>query len=105
MLQNINNKFPQECTNIDEVRAEIDNIDKVIIRLLSQRFEYVREVVKYKEGTAKGIEAPVRRAAVIETRREWAQQAGLNPDVIGDIYNKLIEYFIEEEKKQLTVNS
>lgn len=105
MLQNINNKFPQECTNIDEVRAEIDNIDKVIIRLLSQRFEYVREVVKYKEGTTKGIEAPVRRAAVIETRREWAQQAGLNPDVIGDIYNKLIEYFIEEEKKQLIVNS
>ena len=89
----------QECTTITEVRNEIDNIDSEIIKLLSTRFGYVREVVKYKENTDSGIEATDRRAAVIASRRQWAKEAGLSPDVIENIYNTLIDYFIEEEKK------
>lgn len=92
-------KLPQECTDITEVRNEIDRIDAQIIQLLSTRFDYVRQVVKYKENTAAGIEAPQRRAAVIASRRQWAQEAGLNPDVVEQLYNLLIEYFIAEEKK------
>lgn len=99
MTDNSKRKLPQECTNITEVRNEIDHIDADIIKLLSTRFGYVREVVKYKEKTASGIEASGRRAAVIDTRRQWATEAGLNPDVIENIYNTLIDYFIVEEKK------
>lgn len=99
MAQDLNTKSPEECTNIAEVRHEIDIIDQEIIRLLSTRFGYVREVVKYKDGTASGIEAKARRDEVINTRRQWAQEAGLDPDAIGEIYNRLVEYFIEEEKK------
>ncbi|MDO4955897.1 MAG: chorismate mutase [Bacteroidales bacterium] len=92
-------KLPGECTNINEVRNEIDNIDFNLIKLLSNRFDYVREVVKYKENTNDGIEASDRRAAVIASRRKWAEEAGINPDVIENIYNTLIDYFITEEKK------
>ncbi|MCQ2246441.1 MAG: chorismate mutase [Bacteroidaceae bacterium] len=92
-------KLPGECTNINEVRNEIDNIDFDLIKLLSNRFDYVREVVKYKENTNDGIEASDRRAAVIASRRKWAEEAGINPDVIENIYNTLIDYFITEEKK------
>lgn len=99
MVDNTKRKLPQECTNIAEVRNEIDNIDSEIINLLSTRFGYVREVVKYKEKTASGIEATDRRAAVIASRREWAENVNINPDVIESIYNNLIDYFIEEEKK------
>ena len=99
MAGNDKRRLPQECTNITEVRNEIDHIDATIIKLLSTRFGYVREVVKYKEKTASGIEASDRRAAVIATRRQWAEEAGLCPDVIENIYNTLIDYFIDEEKK------
>ncbi len=95
----MNTRRPDECTNIAEVRQEIDIIDQEIIRLLSVRFGYVREVVKYKDGSATSIEAKGRRDEVIETRRQWAKAAGLNPDAIGDIYDRLVEYFIAEEKK------
>lgn len=91
--------LPQECKNIDEVRNEIDRIDHEIIRLLSTRAEYVREVVKYKDGTPRGIEAPERRAAVISSRRQWATDLGFNPDVVGEIYERLVSFFIDEEKK------
>lgn len=99
MAGNDKRRLPQECTNITEVRNEIDHIDATIIKLLSTRFGYVREVVKYKEKTASGIEASDRRAAVIATRRQWAEEAGLCPDVVENIYNTLIDYFIDEEKK------
>jgi len=90
---------PQECTNITEVRNEIDRIDREIIHLLANRFDYVREVVKYKDRTPKGIEASDRRAAVIHTRGEWATEVGLDAKVVEQIYDQLIAYFIEEEKK------
>lgn len=99
MLKENNVKLPHECTNIAEVRNEIDNIDREIVALLSRRFGYVREVVKYKEKTDAGIEASDRRAAVIDSRRKWAAEAGIDPDVVGGIYTSLIEYFISEEKK------
>lgn len=99
MDDNNKRKLPQDCTNITEVRNEIDSIDSEIIKLLSERFGYVREVVKYKEKTNTGIEASDRRAAVIESRRKWAEEVNINPDVIENIYNTLIDYFIIEEKK------
>lgn len=99
MSNKINDKLPQECCNITDVRNEIDNIDREIIRLLSTRFGYVREVVKYKDGTASGIEASARRNEVMQTRRQWAEAGGLNPDVVEEIYDRLVRYFIEEEKK------
>lgn len=96
---NVTNKKPSECQNITDVRNEIDNIDNMIISLLSERFEYVKEVVKYKEKTADGIVAADRKKAVLERRRQLAKEKGLDPDVIGDIYEKLINYFISEEMK------
>lgn len=99
----ITTKKPSECANITDVRNEIDNIDKAIISLLSQRFEYVKEVVKYKDKTNEGIEASDRKATVFRERRQWAEAANLNPDIIEDIYKRLVQYFIEEEKKLINL--
>lgn len=95
-------KLPHECTNLTEVRNEIDRIDSDIIQLLATRFNYVREVVKYKKNTNESIEASDRRAAVIASRAQWAADKGLDADVIGRIYDILIDYFIQEEKKIIT---
>lgn len=102
MIENINTKQPAECTSIDDVRNEIDNIDREIIRLLGQRFGYVKEVVKYKSNDRKSIEACDRRTAVINTRKQWAEEQGLNGEIIGNIYDQLVAYFIEEEVKIVT---
>ncbi len=95
----LNRKLPAQCTSIEEVRSEIDTIDSAIIRLIAKRFDYVREVVKYKDNTPGSIEADERRRQVIATRRDEAEAQGLDPDVVADIWNRLIAYFIEEEKK------
>lgn len=99
MTHKITHNTPAECTSITEVRNEIDRIDRVIIELLSERFEYVKEVVKYKDNTPESIVATDRRTAVLQCRRRWAEELGLCPDVIEKIYADLIQYFIDEEMK------
>jgi isochorismate pyruvate lyase len=94
-----NNKTPHDCKDIVEVRTEIDSIDYEIMKLFGLRFQYVKQVVKYKENTPKSIIAAERKKVVIEKRREWAIENGLNPDVFEKIYRVLINHFIDEEMK------
>jgi isochorismate pyruvate lyase len=86
------------CTTIEEVRNGIDELDRTIITALGQRFHYVKAVTRFKKN-AEEVRAPERYQAVINSRRAWAIEAGLNPDVIEEMYRHLIAHFIDEEMK------
>ena len=92
-------KRPQECKNIEEVRNEIDSIDREILNLLGKRFGFVKEVVKYKAPTKDSIIAQERYNFVLDQRKKWAIEEGLDPQVIEQMYKLLIEHFISEELK------
>ena len=89
-------KMPDECINIQEIRTEIDEIDRQVIASFAKRFAYVKAASKFKTD-ATSVRAKERFAAMLEQRRIWAQEDDLNPDVIEKIYRDLITYFIEEE--------
>ncbi len=88
-----------ECTSIEEIREAIDKIDTAIIRLLGERYEYVKEVVRFKTPTEEGIIARERFDAVIASRRAMAEENGLDPGVVEKIYRELLGHFIAEELK------
>ena len=71
-------------------------IDTEIIRLLGNRAGYVRQVVQFKNSPEE-VRAPARYAEVMQRRRELAEAAGLNPDVIEGMYKLLVDNFIKEE--------
>ena len=91
-------KKPDECANLQEVRDEIDIIDREVIEALSKRFQYVIAAAKFKTSEA-SVRSPDRFQAMLQQRREWAQESGLNPDVVENIYRDLVNYYIEEELK------
>ena len=91
-------KSPDECANIQEVREEIDIIDREVIEALSKRFQYVIAAARFKTSEA-SVRSPDRFQAMLQQRREWAQESGLNPDVVENIYRDLVSYYIEEELK------
>ncbi|MCC3407400.1 MAG: isochorismate lyase [Microcoleus sp. PH2017_10_PVI_O_A] len=91
-------KNPDECANIHEVREEIDIIDREVIDALSKRFQYVIAAARFKTSEA-SVRAPDRFQAMLQQRREWALESGLNPDVVENIYRDLVNYYIEEELK------
>jgi isochorismate pyruvate lyase len=88
---------PAECKSLDEVRGEIDRIDRAIVALLGERAGFVHAAARFKPSEA-DIAAPARQAAMLQARREWARQEDLHPDFIERLYRGLIEYFIERER-------
>ncbi len=92
-------KPAKDCKNIEDIRRAIDKLDEEIIALLGIRFQYVKEIVKFKEKDEESIIANERREAVIRSRRELAVENGLDPDVIEELYRNLINHFITEELK------
>lgn len=93
-----NEKEPAECSGMDEIRAEIDRLDKAVIALLGKRFQYVLAATKFKTS-ASAVRAPERFAAMLQQRRLWALEQGLSPDAIEKLYRDLVNHFIEEEMK------
>jgi tRNA-Thr(GGU) m(6)t(6)A37 methyltransferase TsaA len=83
-------------SSLAEARAAIDRLDAEVIRLLGNRAGYVRQVVNFKQTTEE-VRAPARYAEVMRRRREMAQAAGLNPDVVEGMYKLLVDSFIQEE--------
>jgi isochorismate pyruvate lyase len=92
---------PEQCQSLDEIRAGMDAIDREIVRLIALRIHYVRNAAKFKTSPA-NVAAPERVAAVLRTRREWAEAAGLSGDVVEGIYRDLVAYSVSEEHKQWT---
>jgi isochorismate pyruvate lyase len=89
-------KNPESCKSIEEVREAIDGIDYQIMKLFSQRYDFVKEIVKFKTDEASVI-AESRQKEVIEKRREWAVELGLNPDLFEDIFWTLMRYNVTKE--------
>ena len=92
-------KQAADCTSIEEVRKAIDTIDEQIIKLLGERYKYVKEIVRFKKHTEESIIAQSRYDAVIASRRLLAEEHGLDANLIEQIYKDLLSHFIEEELK------
>jgi isochorismate pyruvate lyase len=89
-------KKPAECLSKEEIRAHIDQLDKEIIHLFSLRFQYVKEIVKFK-ADAESVVAQDRKDQVIEIRGKWAEEVGLDSDTFQQIYRFLIDHNISKE--------
>jgi len=89
-------KYPEDCHSLNEIRWEIDQLDRDIIKKFSLRFGYVKAAAKFKTSKAT-VQATERFNSMLQQRRDWAEEEGLNPDVIEKLYRDLVEYFIREE--------
>lgn len=89
---------PDACTDMAQIRAGIDALDREVIALLGQRFRYVLAAAKFKTS-ATAVRAPERFRAMLAQRREWALEEGLAPDAIEKMYSDLVSHFIAEEMR------
>ncbi|HSC66052.1 MAG TPA: isochorismate lyase [Cellvibrio sp.] len=94
-----NTLSPQDCAGMADIRNEIDLLDNAIIQLIGKRYQYVQAAAKFKISET-AVRAPERVKAMLSQRREWAQEQGLNPDVIEKLYSDLVSYFIKEETER-----
>jgi len=84
-----NNKIePEACSNMQQIRSEIDAMDRDIIAILGKRFKYVQAAAKFKTSET-SVRAPERFKAMLTQRREWAELEGLSADAIEKMYRVL----------------
>jgi len=93
-------KQPEDCASIEDVREAIDTIDREIIHLIGRRACYVEAAARFKTG-GQSVRAPERQSKMLAERRRWAEENGLDQDVIEALYRNLISYFIDREMQQL----
>jgi isochorismate pyruvate lyase len=92
-------KHPADCENLEDVREAIDALDREIIYLIGRRARYVEVAALFKTDE-QSVRAPERQRTMLETRRRWAEENGLDPDVVENLYRTLLSYFIDREMQE-----
>jgi isochorismate pyruvate lyase len=90
---------PEHCQSIEDVRRAIDTLDREIIDLIGRRAGYVETAARFKTGE-QSVRAPERQRSMLEARRRWAEEHGLDPDVIEALYRTLVSYFVDREMQR-----
>ncbi len=89
-------KRPEDCEGIEDVRQAIDALDRETVALIGRRARYVEAAARFKTGE-ESVRAPERRKAMLEARRRWAEEEGLSPEMIEEVYETLVSYFVDRE--------
>lgn len=86
----------KQCNNLQEVRDQIDTLDTQIVTLIAQRNAYIQQAARFKVSVDE-VMAPDRVVDVISHVREAALSQGLNPNLITQLYEVMIEAMVESE--------
>jgi len=89
-------KDPEECRDMAEVRAGVDDVDRQVVALIARRFGYMDAAARIKTDRA-AVRDERRKAEVIEKVRKQAREAGLDPQLFETLYDQLIEASIAYE--------
>lgn len=85
-----------KCENLEEVRGNIDRIDREIIKLIAERSTYVAQAASFKKNSDE-VKAPQRVEKVINKVRDLAHENNVNADIVENIYREMINSFIKFE--------
>ena len=90
----------KDCQSMDDVRAEIDRIDKALVDLIGERFGYVDRAWQLKNSPAEA-RVPWRVQQVIDKVRARAVEQNLPPELAEALWRQMIGWFIQYEEEKL----
>ncbi len=86
------------------LRDRLDGLDRQLISVLAERLDVCREVAAAKEAGRRSVIVPERVAAVYDSRREWAEVAGVDADFAEQIFRTLLAETHRIESSHLEAN-
>lgn len=91
---------PQDCSDMNEVRAEIDRLDAELVDRIAQRFAYVDRAWQLKANPGEAY-VPWRIQQVIDKVRARAEEKGLPPELVEALWRQMIGWFVQYEEEKL----
>ena len=92
---------PEDCTEMSQVRTEIDRLDAALVDLIAERFGYVERAWQLKLAAKQQANVPWRNQQVIDRVRTRATERGVPPDLCEALWRQMIGWFIQYEEEKL----
>jgi len=86
----------KKCSTLEEARSEIDTLDKGIVELIAKRNDYIKQIAHFKTSVEE-VKAEERISDVISNVRAQAISLDLSPNLINDLYVRMIDEMVESE--------
>jgi isochorismate pyruvate lyase len=91
---------PAECRNREDIRREIDRLDRALVDLLAERFGYIRRMAEIKQDPAEArIDSRVND--VLAKVRALAAERDLDPGLAADLWTRLMDWNIAWEEQAI----
>ena len=87
---------PADCTDMTQVRAGVDEVDRRLVALLARRFGYMDAAARIKP-TREAVRDEWRKADVKAKVDAAAAAAGVDRELVARLYEDLIESSIAHE--------
>jgi isochorismate pyruvate lyase len=91
---------PEDCRSKDEVRAEIDRLDRELIARLGERFAYVRRMAELKRDPSDADDRD-RVDDVLTKIAAGADAVGLDRELALSLWRRLIDWNIAWERRSI----
>ena len=86
----------QQCNSLEEARGQIDALDEQIVTLIAERNAYIKQLAHFKNSVDE-IKAEDRIDDVINRVRAKAIELDLSPNLINDLYLRMIDAMVDSE--------
>jgi chorismate mutase/predicted Rossmann-fold nucleotide-binding protein len=92
---------PSDCTDLSQVRQEIDRVDTALVDLIAERFGYVERAWQLKLEAGQEASVPWRNQQVIDKVRAHAAGRNVPPALCEALWRQMIGWFIQYEEEKL----
>ncbi len=75
-----------------EARTLIDELDRELVGMFARRAQLARRAAKEKARMGRPVRDPAREAELLEARRRWAEERGLDPASVTDIFEAILHF-------------
>jgi len=86
----------KKCETLQEARVEIDKVDEKIVELVALRNNYIKQIAHFKT-TIEEVKSDERISNVISRVRAKAIDLDLPPNLINDMFLRMIDEMVESE--------
>jgi isochorismate pyruvate lyase len=94
-------KAPQDCHDMTELRVQIDALDAEIVAMLKVRAGYIDRAAQLKQENGLPARIEARVEEVVASVRATAADQGLDPDLVEELWRRLIDWSIAREENVL----
>jgi len=89
-----------KCNTLEEAREQIDMVDEKIVELVALRNSYIKQIAQFKTSVEE-VKSEERISDVINRVRAKAIELDLSPNLINDMFIRMIDEMVETEIAEL----